>query len=556
MVTQRREGAKQTGKKFYMMSKNRATLPKQRKDVPLDGGGIDTLSQLLSGALEQAGVNRKDTIRLRLAAEEILGLWRSRAERETVCTFRCGTRLGRMYIEITAPGSRIDPDEAAADMAGQLLCANLLAQAGLSPVYSYQDGINRLALYPARPQKISPLLQLLLAILSAVAVGAALLALPDWAGEAAAGVVDPLFSALMGILQTLASPMIFLGVCWGIINIGDVHMLGRIGRTVLLRFLGAIFLLTAATAACLVWLFRPESGTAAMGENAAAQIYSMILGIIPANVITPFLEGNSLQIILMAICAGLVLLVLGEKTSALRALLGQVNTAVQFMMEIVSRYIALFIFVSLLSLMLSDAMSNLGGVVKGLALGIAACVAWPLLYALWASLRLKVSFPLVLRKLLPTYLIALSTASSSAALSSNLETCERRLGISGRIVHFAVPLGQVVFKTGAAVGFLVLAMGLAEFYGVAMPPSWVVTGVLTAALLAIAAPPVPGGSLTCYTVLLTQLGIPAEAIGLAVAGNVILDFFMTSCGISCLQSELMLSANKLGMLDREQLKKE
>ena len=309
MVTQRREGAKQTGKKFYMMSKNKATLPKQRKDVPLDGGGIDTISQLLSGALEQAGVNRKDTIRLRLAAEEILGLWRSRAERETVCTFRCGTRLGRMYIEITAPGSRIDPDEAAADMAGQLLCANLLAQAGLSPVYSYQDGINRLALYPARPQKISPLLQLLLAILSAVAVGAALLALPDWAGEAAAGVVDPLFSALMGILQTLASPMIFLGVCWGIINIGDVHMLGRIGRTVLLRFLGAIFLLTAATAACLVWLFRPESGTAAMGENAAAQIYSMILGIIPANVITPFLEGNSLQIILMAICAGLVLLV-------------------------------------------------------------------------------------------------------------------------------------------------------------------------------------------------------------------------------------------------------
>ena len=130
MVTQRREGAKQTGKKFYMMSKNKATLPKQRKDVPLDGGGIDTLSQLLSGALEQAGVNRKDTIRLRLAAEEILGLWRSRAERETVCTFRCGTRLGRMYIEITAPGSRIDPDEAAADMAGQLLCANLLAQAG------------------------------------------------------------------------------------------------------------------------------------------------------------------------------------------------------------------------------------------------------------------------------------------------------------------------------------------------------------------------------------------------------------------------------------------
>ena len=538
------------------MSNNKTTLPKQRKEVPLDEAGIDTLSHLLAGALEQAGVNRKDIIRLRLAVEEILGLWRSSNKKKTVCTFRCGTRLGRMYLEITAPGRRIDPDEATADMAGQMLCSNLLAQAGLSPVYSYQDGINRLALYLSKPQKISPLLQLLLAILSAGTAGVVLLALPAPVREAAAGVVTPLFTALMGILQTLASPMIFLSVCWGIINIGDVHMLGRIGKLVLLRFLGAIFLLTAMTAACLVWLFRPEGGAASMGENAAAQIYSMLLEIIPGNIVTPFLEGNSLQIIFMAICAGLVLLVLGEKTSALRALLGQLNTAVQFMMEVVSRYISLFVFVSLLSLMLSDAASNLGGVVKGLLLGMAACVAWPLLYALWACLRLRVSFPLVLRKLLPTYLIALSTASSSAALSSNLETCERRLGISGRIVHFAVPLGQVMFKTGGAVGFFVLALGLAEFYGVAMPLSWIVTGVLTAGLLAIAAPPVPGGSLTCYTVLLAQLGIPDEAIGLAVAGNVILDFFMTSCGISCLQSELMLSANRLGMLDRGRLEKE
>ena len=538
------------------MSKEKLNLPKRRQEVPLDEGGIDLLSDLLTHALEGAGVNRKDIIRLRLAVEEILGLWNARKERETVCTFRCGTRLGRRYIEISAPGGRIDPEEAAMDMAGQMLCANLLAQAGLAPVYSYQDGVNRLGLYPSKPQKLSPLLQLLLAILGAVAAGAFLLALPASVGEAAAGVVNPLFTALMGILQTLASPMIFLSVCWGIINIGDVHMLGRIGKTVLFRFLGGVFLLTSVSAACLVWFFRSGSGAASMGENAAAQIYSMLLEIIPGNIITPFLEGNSLQIIFMAICVGLVLLVLGEKTSALRALLGQVNTVVQFMMEVVSRYIPLFVFVSLLSLMLSDAISNLGGVVKGLLLGIAACVIWPLLYALWASVKLKVSFPLVLHKLLPTYLIALSTASSAAALSTNLETCERRLGISERIVHFAVPLGQVVFKTGGAMGFLVLAMGLAEFYGVSISVPWVVIAVLTASLLAIAAPPVPGGSLTCYTVLLAQLGIPAEAVGLAVAGNVILDFFMTSCGISCLQSELMLSAGKLGMLDRERLAKE
>ena len=538
------------------MTKERSTLSKRREEVTLNAAGIDTLSELLAETLGQAGVNRKDLIRLRLAAEEILELWRSGGAGETVCTFRCGTRLGRMYVEIAAPGRRMDPDEAPADQDGQQIYSKLLAQAGLSPIYSYQDGVNRITIYPPRPQRLSPVLQLILAILGAVAAGTVLLALPHPVGETAAAVVDPLFSALMGILQTLAGPMIFLSVCWGILNIGNVHILGRIGKVVVLRFLGAIFLLTAVSAACLVWAFRAGGGVASMGENAAAQIYTMILGIIPSNIVTPFQEGNSLQIIFMAVCVGLALLVLGKKVSVLRSLLEQVNTAVQFMMEVVSRYIAVFVFVSLLSLFLSDAVSSLGGVVKGVLLGITACVVWPLLYALWASVRLKVSLITVLRKLLPAFLVALSTASSSAALSINLETCERRLGISGRIVHFAVPLGQVIFKPGAALGFLVLALGLAEFYGVSMSLSWLVTGVLTAVLLAIAAPPIPGGSLTCYTVLLTQLGIPEEAIGLAVAGNVILDFFMTACAISCLQSELMLSSNKLGMLDREKLKKE
>lgn len=130
------------------MNKKTITLQKKREEVKLDGAGIDQLSALLAQALEQAAVDRKDVIRLRLAAEEILGLWQSRLGEQTVCTFRCGTRLGRMYLEITAPGGRIDPDEAAADLAGQMLCSNLLAQAGLSPAYSYQDGVNRMVLYP------------------------------------------------------------------------------------------------------------------------------------------------------------------------------------------------------------------------------------------------------------------------------------------------------------------------------------------------------------------------------------------------------------------------
>ena len=540
------------------MGKQAITLKKREETVLLDAAGIDRLSALLTEALGQAAVERKEALRLRLAAEDILAVWQRGSPDGSACRFRCGTRWGRTYIELLVPGQRIDPSdtEANPDGEGLLLSSHLLAQAGLAPVYSYQDGVNRLAFYPPKPQRFGPLAQLLLAIAASVLCGLLAIAAPEGARHAASGIVTPLFNALMGILQTLAGPMIFLSVCCGIVHIGDVQTLGRIGKTVLIRFLAAIFLLTGITALCVVWLFRPDNGTAAGGTSAAAQIYDMILGVIPGNLISPFLEGNTLQIIFMAICLGAALLVLGEKTCAVRTLFDHANTLIQFLMELVSRYIAAFVFISLLSLMLSQSLNGLSGMAKGLALGIVACLIWPLLYALAASIRMKVSFPMLLRKLLPTYLIALSTASSSATLSTNLETCEKQLGISERIASFAVPLGQVIFKTGGAVGFFVLALGLAEFYGVAMPLPWIVTGVLVSGMLAIAAPPVPSGSLTCYTVLLTQLGIPAEAVGLAVAGNVILDFFMTACGISCLQSELILASNRLGMLDTDRLKQE
>ena len=538
------------------MGKNTHVLEKREETVLLDAAGIDRLAVLLTGSLGQAAVERKETLRLRLATEDILGVWRRGAADGAACKFRCGTRWGRAYIELLLPGQRMDPSDADAAEGGPLLYTNLLAQAGLAPVYSYQDGVNRLAFYPPKPQRFGPLAQLLLAIAASVVCGLLCIAAPESARNAVSGVITPLFNALMGILQTLASPMIFLSVCCGIVNIGDVQTLGKIGKTVLLRFLAAIYLITGITAGCVVWLFRSGDGAAVTGSSAAAQIYDMVLGIVPSNLVSPFLEGNTLQIIFMAVCIGAALLVLGEKAGAVRTLLDHTNTVVQFLMEMVSRYIVVFVFVSLLSLMLSQSLSGLGGVAKGLALGMAACLLWPLLYALAVSIRLSVSFPMLLRKLLPTYLIALSTASSSAALSTDLETCEKRLGISEHVAGFAVPLGQVIFKTGGAVGFFVLALGLAEFYGVAMPLPWVVTGVLVSGLLAIAAPPIPGGSLTCYTVLLTQLGIPEEAIGLAVAGNVILDFFMTSCGISCLQSELVLSSRRLGMLDVETLRRE
>ena len=58
---------------------------------------------------------------------------------------------------------------------------------------------------------------------------------------------------------------------------------------------------------------------------------------------------------------------------------------------------------------------------------------------------------------------------------------------------------------------------------------------------------------TIYTILFLQLNIPAEAIAIVIALNVVLEFVATAVNLSCLQMELVELAASLDMLDREKL---
>ena len=73
-------------------------------------------------------------------------------------------------------------------------------------------------------------------------------------------------------------------------------------------------------------------------------------------------------------------------------------------------------------------------------------------------------------------------------------------------------------------------------------------------MLSIAAPPITGGALTCYTILFLQLGIPSGAAALALALNVILEFAATAVNLFCLQAELIESSGSLGMLNLDRLR--
>lgn len=524
-------------------------LQQRKEQDTLSDKTIDRLSQICVESLTEAGTDHKDIIRIRLSLEEILGIWQKELG-QTDITCRTGQKFGRQYIVFEAAGRPVNVMENEADL---FLCNRLLSQAGLTFIYSYQDGINRLSLNPPRKVHIGQMGQLFMAIVSAILLGMLVRRLGGSVRDVSVAVTEPIFDMILGVLRAISSPLIFLSVCWGIISIGDLSSVGKIGRQVTGRLIGSTFLIGMVMAFLICRLFPFTSGTAGNIGNGAAEIYRMILDIVPSDIVSPFLNGNALQIIFLGICLGLAMLVLGERVQTLVQIVVQANEAVQFLMGLIGKVIPLFVFLSIFSLLQSELGIGFAGIVKVFGIAVPGCFLLTLLYLLLLKRRFRVSFRALVKKMLPTCLIGLSTASSAAAFATNLETCEKELGIPRRVVNFAIPLGQVIYKPGAVVGFLAVALCMAQYYGVGMTPVWLVTAVLIVGLLAMAAPPIPGGALTCYTVMFVQFGIPGEAIAVAVAINSILDFVMTAANLTCLQAEVMFAADHLALLDKDSL---
>lgn len=525
-------------------------MTSKRKSWLLSAETVDIISQEFSESLTEAEAERKDIIRLRLSLEEILENWLSNLAGAHV-TFLARKRMGKQMIEVRIEGKEMYSDDMLENFA---LSSRLLAQAGLSLIQSYKNGENCLTVYPPKKQKMGQMQKLLIAIVAAVCLGLLQRLLPKETQTAVQNVTSPLFTVILNLLCTISSPMIFLAICWGIFNIGDITVMGRIGKKVLARIVILTFLVGAVTAVCLSWFFPVELSAGGASMSGFSEIYQIILDIVPTDIVSPFLNGNTLQIIFLGAAVGIALLILGDRVSATRAVIEQMNEVVQLLMEAIGSMIPLFVFFSLFGLMGSDFDAEIAGIFKILVITFVGCPLVSLVFIITLSIRYKVDFRALVKKLLPTFLIGVTTASSAAAFATNLETCEKKLGIPETMSHFAVPLGQVIFKPGAVVGFSAVCLCMAVNYGISITPAWLVTMLLVVGLLSMAAPPIPGGALTCYTVMFAQLGIPVEAVALAVAVNSIMDFIMTANNLTCLQIETASVSGRLGMLDRECLR--
>ena len=112
-----------------------------------------------------------------------------------------------------------------------------------------------------------------------------------------------------------------------------------------------------------------------------------------------------------------------------------------------------------------------------------------------------------------------------------MECVQDNAGVSNRTSSFVLPLGATVNMDGTALYECVAAMFIAQAYGLELSFVTQFTIVLVALLTSIGVAGIPAASLVAITIILSSIGLPAEAIGLILAVDRILDMFRTSVNV-------------------------
>lgn len=514
---------------------------------------VDECAERVREFLRSIGQPGSEILRYSLSIEEILITIREHdPDSEKHIRLTMGRKFFKNFIELVIDGESINVYLENGDQSA--LGDYMLKTIGLSPEYVYRN-LKNIYSFGIKKKRMNPLIKLAIAFVVAFLVGiVGGVLLSDAARTACVNkILIPLHDTFLSILGAIAGPMVFLSVAWGVYGIGDAYTLKQIGSKLLGSFVVILFAASTVLGLVSMPLFGVSmTGSSGTGSELSA-VFTMLLGIIPSNIFSPFIDGNTLQIISLGILFGIAMLFLGRKTEAVAQLVEQVNLIVQFLIELISMLVPYFIFIVLLEMQWSDTIGMMVKVGRLFIVFVFTVAAFAIFMLIYTSVHNRVSPIMLFAKQLPTLLTGITTASSAACYGINLKSCRSKLGINDKITSFGLPLSMVSFKTCTALNYITMAIFFAKMYDVSVSVQWFIIMLFTAGILAIATPPIPGGAASSYTVLFLQLGIPAEAVAIALTCDTIFDFVATGTDQFLAPFQLLNQASRLGLVDRKTL---
>jgi Na+/H+-dicarboxylate symporter len=187
------------------------------------------------------------------------------------------------------------------------------------------------------------------------------------------------------------------------------------------------------------------------------------------------------------------------------------------MIEWVIRVAPLAVFGFLAAMVGTTGMEVLWSLARLVTLVIGACILQYLFFAFLISFFARISPLPFYRKMIPTQLMAFSTSSSKATLTTAMRELQDKMGVSMSTSNFMMPLGACVNMDGTAIYLGIVSVFFAQMYGIHL-------GMVDYFI--------PSGSIIFMGMVLTSVGIPMEGVAMILGVDRVLDMFRTTVNIT------------------------
>jgi len=365
-------------------------------------------------------------------------------------------------------------------------------------------------------------------------------------------VIEPFGQLFLRLIFMSVVPLVFCGLVLGVFQLGQHRGLGRTASRTLLYTLVASTL-SVVIGLTLVDLVRPGEGLNLPEDVIASQnaqldkiranvqaakpLTQTLLEIVPTNPVQAAaraLEGDMLSLMFFALILGYALSRV-VKPDADNAAISVTETVFEAMMDIVHLVMRLAPY-AVFALVFTTSFKFGGELIRSLSLYVLVVVAG-------LALQLFVVYPVLLKLLagrspgrflkdsFDVLIYAFATASSNATLPKSLETATEKLQLSPKTSRFVLTVGATANQNGTALFEGVTVIFLAQVYGIDLTFYQQVQVVVMAIIAGIGTAGVPGGSLPLIMILLQQVGIPPEGLGLVLGVDRFLDMCRTSVNV-------------------------
>lgn len=350
----------------------------------------------------------------------------------------------------------------------------------------------------------------------------------------------------LNALKMIVVPLVVSAIITGVANVGSQGGFGRLG----LKTVG-YYIMTSSIAIVvgltLVNLIHPGVSTngvpvlhadagvmQAVQGKSTSDIVEVFLRMIPVNVVHAAANGQMLGLIFFSLLFGYFMT---RIESDFKQTLSNFWNGVFEVMMLITQWVMKFAPIGVFGLVAASIAKTgfaqfenlaLFFMTVTLALGVHLLIVMPILLRALG----KIQNPwLHFQAMAPVLLTAFSTSSSSSTLPVTMQAVEKRAGVSNRISSFVLPLGATVNMDGTALYECVAAVFIAQMFGVPLDWSTQLLIVVIALTTSIGVAGIPSASLVAISIILVAVGLPAEAIGLLLVVDRLLDMMRTAVNV-------------------------